>query len=286
MYTAQIKNSEGQILTLSQNETQFQIISITGLNPPNAQINTTNIAGLDGAKFNSAKLNTRNIVIMLKLNGNVEQNRLVLYQMFRTKEHCTFYYSNNSRNVSIEGYVETVECDLFSDAESMQISIICPYPYFKNITEIIADISNEIAAFSFPFAIDIGNPIPVSLYIANRKTNVLNNSESETGVMIEIEVLNDINTIEIRNANTEQSFILNYAFKEGDKVLINTNKGQKSIRLIRNGTIINIFSALQKGSVFFQLAVGNNIFTYLIDGGTNDQYVYITFKYSNIYRGV
>ena len=70
--------------------------------------------------------------------------------------------------------------------------------------------------------------------------------------MIEIEVLNDINTIEIRNTNTEQSFILNYAFKEGDKVLINTNKGQKSIRLIRNGTIINIFSAL----VFFGFRTG------------------------------
>ena len=286
MYTAKIENSQGQILTLSQNEPQFQILSITGLNPPSAQVNLTDIAGLDGAKFNSAKLDTRNIVITLKLNGNVENNRLLLYQMFRTKEPCTFYYSNNSRDVSIEGYVETVECDLFSNSELMQISIICPYPYFKSIDEIIVDISNEIAAFSFPFSINIGNPIPFSLYVANRNVNVINNSESETGTIINVDVLSSVSKIEIKNINTGQSITLVYNFQTGDKVIINTNKGQKGIHLIRSGITSNIFSALQKGSIFFQLAVGNNYFAYLVDNGTNDQYVFITFNYSNMYRGV
>jgi hypothetical protein len=286
MYTAKIENSSGQILTLTQNESDFQVISITGLNPPPAQINTTGIAGLDGAKFNSSKLNTRNVVITLKLNGNVEENRLILYQLFRTKESCTFYYSNTSLDVSIGGYVETVECDLFSNSETMQISIICPYPYFKSIDEIIADISNEVAGFSFPFSINIGSPIPFSIYISNRITQVINNSESETGVIIEIDILNPVNKIQIKNTNSGDSLVLQYGFLKGDVVTINTNKGSKSIKLLRNGVTTNIFSSLQQGSVFFQLAVGVNPFGYLVDNGQNDSDVSIKFNYSTIYRGV
>ena len=91
MYIAKIENSNGSILELTGNEENFQIVSITGLHPPEAQINVTTIAGLDGARFNSAKLNTRNLVITLRLNNNPEDNRHLLYKYFRTKEACTFY---------------------------------------------------------------------------------------------------------------------------------------------------------------------------------------------------
>lgn len=286
MFTAKIENASGQSLTLSQNEQDYQIISITGLNPAPAQINTTEIAGLDGAKFNSSKLNTRNIVITLKLNGDVEANRLALYQMFRTKEQCTFYYQTESRNVFIQGYVETVEVDLFSQSELMQISIICPYPYFKSMATIVADISDRAAAFVFPFSINIGEPIPFSIYVENRETGVVNDSESETGVMIQIDVLDSVNNIQIKNTNTEEAITLQYAFLEGDKITINTQKGSKSVQLTREGVISNIFSSLQQGSVFFQLQPGVNPFTYLVDNGANDDDVFITFNYSNSYRGV
>ena len=50
MFEAKIENKKGNILTLSQNESDFQIIRITGLNPPNAQINTNNLAGMGGVQ--------------------------------------------------------------------------------------------------------------------------------------------------------------------------------------------------------------------------------------------
>ena len=264
----------------------LEILSITGLNPPSAQINTTNIAGLDGAKFNSSKLDTRNIVIMLKINGDVESNRLNLYRFFRTKEPCTFYYKTVNRDVSINGYCENVECDLFSNAEIMQVSIICPYPYFKALDEILVDISNQMAAFTFPFSINIDEPIVFSLYIDNKITDVINNSESETGVIIEIDVLDSVSEIEIRNTDTGDDITLDYTFLAGDRIMINTNKGQKSITLTRDGLTSNLFSALKQGSVFFQLAVGDNHFGYLVDSGAHDEDVSITITYSSIYRGV
>lgn len=285
MYIAKIQNSNGNILTLTQNETQWQIVSITGLNPPKAQINTTSIAGLDGAKFNSAKLETRNIVISLKINGDVENNRHLLYMYFRTKEKCTFYYQNNSLDVSIYGYIESVECNLFAKGEIMQISIICPFPYFSSIDEMIADISNEIGAFVFPFSIDLGDPIAFSIYEANRVTSVINNSQSETGIIIEIDIDDGVDDIKITNTVTGEYLWLESNFMTGDKVIINTNKGQKSVSLIRNGSTSNIFGTVMQGSTFFQLAVGENQLVYSVDNGSDDEYVHITLRYYYLYRG-
>ena len=286
MYEAKIENKNGEIYVLTGDEPVYQVIDITGLNPPKAQINMTTLVGLDGAVYNSAKLETRNIVLTIKINGDVETNRLNLYQYFRTKEWCKFYYSNSTLDVYIEGYVENVECELFSNDETAQISIICPYPYFKSLTEIVTDVSSTLALFTFPFSINIDEPIPISDYEENRSVNVYNASESETGVIITASFTADVNSLEIKNTNTGENLELDYNFLAADIVTINTNKGQKSITLLRNGVTSNIFAALKQGSVFFQILPGTNIFGYLADDGESNDYVYISFTRSNEYRGV
>lgn len=286
MYEAKIGNVNGEVLLLTGNEPVYQVINITGLNPPKAQINTTTMVGLDGAKFNSSKLETRNIVLTVKINGDVEANRLKLYQYFRTKEWCKFYYSNDSVNVFIVGYVESVECNLFTNNETAQISILCPYPYFKSLTEIVTDISNTLGLFVFPFSINLGEPIAFSSYDENKVSNVYNASESETGVVIQITFLASASSIEIKNTLTGDDLTLNYSFQENDVVTINTYKGQKSISLLRAGMTSNIFSALEQGSTFFQLAMGSNLFGYLVDGGSGNESVLVTFTHNTEYRGV
>mgnify|MGYP003289573916 CR=1 FL=1 len=286
MFVAKIENTKKQILTLTQDESRFQIYNIEGLNPPKATINSSKIAGLDGSKFNSAKLDERNIVIYIKLNGNVEANRLFLYSFFNTKEWCKFYYKNGSRDVYIEGYVEAAECSLFTNNEIMQVSILCPNPYFKAMQEIVDDISKTISKFTFPFSINLNEPIEISTLDTSKVTNVYNDSETETGVIIQIDVLDNVNVILIRSVTTGETLRLTYAFMENDRIIIDTNKGKKSIILIRNAIQYNIFGAMAKGSSFFQLGIGDNWFSYLIDSGVNDDLVNISFKHYTLYRGV
>lgn len=302
MFKCKIENVKNEILTLTQDESNYQVLSITGLNPPKAQINTSTVAGLDGSKFNSSKLENRNIVITLKINGDVEANRIKLYKYCTTKEWCKFYYENEHRNVYIDCYVENLECDLFVKDETAQISLICPQPYFKDMELIIDDISKVLAAFEFPFAYgnngatNIGSSgttdeaIEFSTIDKNRVTNVINNSESETGLIINIEFLKTVNKLLIKNTTTGEEFTLdrsNYgSFIKNDKVIIDTNKGNKSITLIRDAEEINIFPSLKKGSVFFQLDMGDNYFSYLADDGNNDEGVSITFNHYTVYGGV
>lgn len=286
MFTCKIKNEKNNIFTLTQIESNFQVISITGLNPPNAQINRSTVVGIDGSKYNSSKLEERNIVITLKINGDVEANRLFLYRFFPTKEWCQFYYKNNSRDVYIEGYVETVECDLFTSDEYMQISIICPDPYFKALNTIVNDISKSLSAFKFPFSINVDEPIPFSTINLERITTVDNESETKTGLIITANFSNAVSKLEIKNTVTGENLIINYNFIEDDILTINTNKGNKSITLIRNNTEYNLIPYLKKGSTFFQLDLGDNNFSYLADNGNSDENVNIIFTHNTIYRGV
>lgn len=286
MYTAKIENSNGQIMILTGNEPVYQVISILGLNPPPAQINTTTAAGIDGTRYNSSRLNSRNIVITIKINGDVETNRQTLYRFFRTKEWCRFYYANRHRDVYIDGYVEAVNCDLFVNDERAQISIICPQPYFKDFETVTDDVSNVVAAFKFPFSINIGNPIPISSFDNLGTATVINDSEVAVGVIIDVTFAGAVDELELLNTNTGEHLTLAYPFVESDRVTIDTTKGNKSVRLFRDGETINIFPAVQRGSVFLQLAVGDNQFAYLADGGERNTLVSVIFSHANMYRGV
>ena len=288
MFTAKIENSKNNILELTQNESNFQVVSIEGLNPPNAQINRSTVFGIDGSKYNSARLQERNIVITLKLNGDVEENRLNLYRFFRTTDWCKFHYKNEHRNVHIEGYIETVECSLFTSAEIMQISIICPDPYFKDAQTIVDDISKALGKFKFPFAINVNEPVEISTIDNSRITDVFNDSESESGVIIEADIRGNVNTLEIRNTETGEAIKLTHTFIANDKIIINTNKGEKSVKLIRAGVESNIFTSLSKASKFFQLQLGDNYFSYVVNGSPTDdeELVHIIFRHYTMYRGV
>lgn len=286
LYDASIQNSNGDILTLTGQEDKWKITSITGLNPPQAQINTSTVAGMDGALFNSSRLNTRNIVITLYLQGDIEANRQEVYFYARTKEFCTFYFANQNREVYIDAYVDNVECNLFANGELMQISLLCPYPYFKALAELINDLSKLQAAFMFPFSIDYDDPIAFGYYDPGYVGEIVNISDSAVGMIIRLTFADAVSSITIVNTDTNETMGLTYDFIANDIVTINTNQGQKAITLTRNSQDINIFSSIVKGSTFFQLKQGYNHFTFNVDEDANDTDVKVELIHSNIYRGV
>ena len=287
MFQAKLENSRGDIITLTGKEADYQILSIAGLNPPSAQLNTSTVSGMDGAMYNSGRLNTRNIVITAKINGDVEDNRQDLYRFCPTKEKVRFYFKNNNRDVYIDGYVDSVECDLFTNDERMQISIICPNPYFMDTEDTQVDGGSISSLFTFPFSIDIGSPIPFSNYVLDTTIVLYNDSDDQIGMLIDIDINANVSTLQIVNTDNGAVFTLSYQFVDGDHITINTIKGQKAVTLLRDGIYYNIFSAMQRGSTFFQLASGDNFFSYTVDGSTlNNANADIMFTFFKMYRGV
>ena len=182
--------------------------------------------------------------------------------------------------------MNSCEVNPFSQDEQMQISIICPQPYFKAIDEVVADISNVTPLFTFPFSINVDEPILFSSYEENKITVINNLYGDKTGGIIQIDVLEDVDDILIRNTITGDSFELVYDFEAGDRITINTNSGEKSVKLTRDSVTTSIFSAIVSGSVFLQLEAGENLFGFKVDNGAHDDDVKITFSYYSAYRGV
>lgn len=283
MFIAKVKNYKDELLTLTQNEDKYQVISIEGLNPPEAQINTMDVSGMDGSRFNSSKLTNRNIVITIKLCGDVETNRIELYNFFVVKEMCTFYFKNTIRDVYAEGYVESVSCNPFENGTLMQISMICPYPYFKDVVLSTIDISNVSSGFTFPFSAD-SNGIPISNINTAGTTLIENDSDTNCGIVIRAKFKTNANHFEIENLTDNSSLKINLAFLENDELIINTNKGKKYVRVKRNGTLYNVFRYVTIDSVFLQLLTGENYLRYYIDGYL-ENFIIIAVQFNKLYRG-
>ncbi|MBR5835574.1 MAG: phage tail family protein [Bacteroidales bacterium] len=284
MFELKVENIMGDVITLTQNESAYQVINIEGLNPPNAMINSSPVVGRDGSRFQSSKLEDRNLVITVKINGDVEKNRINLYRYFKSKRWHKIYYKNGSRDVYIEGYVESIENNLFTDNQTMQISIVCHDPYFKSMEEIVTDISQVLASFEFPFA--ISDPIPFSVLVKDRIINIVNDGEADTGLMIFVRATGTVPDLRIFNDLTGEFFGFDQEMIAGDQIVINTNRGEKSITLTRDGVDHNVISGVSRNSTWLTLAMGDNQFTYGTESGRGEEFLEINFRHRTIYEGV
>lgn len=77
----------------------FVVQSISGLGPSKADINMTEISTNDGSLYNSARVNSRNIVMSLKLmfNPQIEDARHETYKYFPIKKRVRLLIETDNR---------------------------------------------------------------------------------------------------------------------------------------------------------------------------------------------
>lgn len=282
MFNLTIENKDGQRLDLT-NEKNCVVVGIDGLTPPSADIATSAIAMNDGTRFNSATVNQRNIVIRLQLIADVENTRILLYRYFRIKQYCKIFYKNSNRDVYCEGYIETFENDRFAINNQVDISIICPSPWFKTLNEVVFDMSQVLPMFEFPFDIEKEGE-EFSVLNKNTRTTVINSGDIETGIIMELRATSDVVNPRIYNADTNEMIGLNFEMQGGDVIRISTVKGSKYVRLIRDGVTSNIINALMKNPVWFQVSTGETPFTY--DCTSGNDFFSVQFTIQNLFEGV
>ena len=280
-----VETENGQKLELTQNS-EYDVINIEGLNPVGATINTYKIGVSDGEHYNSSYVNMRNIVfyIVPKNKANdIETNRLALYKYFRPKHKIRLYFKHDSRDVFIDGYVETVEISLYSQLEQFQISVICPQPYFLDISTAQGDFTQIENLFEFPFAIE-EEGIEFSRFGQIDDIYINNDGEVETGLIISLYAFGSASGIELYLNDTQYFKLGDLSLETGDILTINTNKGEKSVTLLRNGTEINCINYVSKGSTWFTLDIGENKISKIIGSGMES--VNIDVSYYIKYIGV
>lgn len=284
-----VTNYLGESITIDMQRPDtsgFYIKSITGLGPSKANINIAERATVDGGQYSSAHVNTRNIVIKLGFlfSHGIEAVRRKSYKYFPIKKKVTLLIETDMRTCETYGYVESNEPDIFSKEEGCQISILCPDPYFYsagvngvNVTVFSA----TIPMFEFPFMNNSLTSKQIIVGDTQRDTikNVFYDGEAEIGANIYIHAIGAVSNPTIYNEQTRESMKIDTSLLEtltgsgiiaGDDIVICTIKGQKSIKLFRNGEYTNIINCLDRDSEWFQLVNGDNVFVYTADSGVDN----------------
>lgn len=296
-----VTNYLGESLTIpmkNSESTGFILHDMTGLGPPTASVNTSKVATKDGSKYNSARAEERNIVLPMYFTPvpTIEDARHRSYKYFPLKKPVILVFKTDNRECQIVGYVETNEPDICSDREGCQVSIICPNPYFSSIYDTVTSFSGVEAAFEFPFSNeDTSNPhIEFGKIVVKAENLVRYEGDAESGVQIRIAASATVKNITIYNVDTRGTMHIYHdklvaltgsGIVKGDEIIITTDKGSRSVTLLRNGKSTNILNAIDpRNDEWFSLTKGDNIFAYSADEGSD--YLMFVVDHTTLYEGI
>jgi hypothetical protein len=297
------------------------IKNISGLGPAGASINMTELATTDGARYNSSKLGSRNVVLTIGFDNcdDAEEARELSYKFLPIKRKVMLSIETNNRNARVIGYVESNEPDIFSKAVQSNVSIICPDPYFYSneygFSPHIIQFAGLDSEFYFEDWDHEGDTVVAAASYETElgvMTGIVSKSfvysgDQETGVEMTIHFLgtvgDDILIYQTKNSeNPNEPEIqvyfrlvieqfnalmdglgLNHDFLAGDDIVINTSLGNKRINLVRNAVTYNILNAVDRASDWFQLGKGPNTFWL---STSNPSLLDFTLKNYVIYEGI
>lgn len=273
------------------------VIGMNGVSSPTANINTTDLASMDGSMFNSSKALQRNIVLqfMYTFSPTIEDARQRTYRYFPTKKEVEIEIETDNRTLVTRGYVESNEPNIFSEQETSQISIICPDPWFYSKREASTIFSGVEPMFEFEFSNEsLTNKLLIMGEILNESERTVHyDGDADVGMTITIHALDEVGNITIYNVRTRESITIDNdkievltgaRFDTADDIIICTERGKKSATLLRNGHYINILNCLDRNSDWLRLEKGDNILAYVTDYGAENLQFMITNKLA--YEGV
>lgn len=282
MYTLIIENQYGEKLELTHNQ-NYSIKSVIGLDPPDAIINTTKNALQDGSVYNSSSMDNRTITITLAINYPAEANRIRLYKYFKSKAKVIIRYKNDTRDVYITGYTQSMQVAFFDKKQTAQITVLCPEAHFNGAEEAYEELSNIVPLFEFPFALPAAGE-QMSEIVPGIEKSIINDGDLSTGTLIRIRAIGAVTNPQIYCATSNTYMQVNTDMVSGDLIEIDTRTGHKRVTMISGGVETNLIGSLKEGSQWFVLAPGDNIFQAFAEAG--DEYMVVTFEVIYQYEGV
>lgn len=262
-------SKSGQALPLIRNS-YFDVTNIDGMTAATTSISSIVIGGIDGDTVNNIQAQPRGIVIDMRIKDfvNVEDAKRYILSFIKLKQSCALIWTQNARTLRIDGIVEAINMPRWKAGVTMQVSIHCPRAFWEDVAAVISEISEakNLHYFTdtagdmlyFPVA-----GIPLGEYDTSRTRTFVNSGDVAVGMQIEILAFSTATNPIIYDQNGN-FFGVGYGSAEkkvvlgaGDKIVINTEAGQKSVKL--NGT--SIIDKIKPRSTWLKLGAGENEFS-------------------------
>lgn len=171
-------------------------------------------------------------------------------------------HSSDGQVRNLYGYTEKFETEIFDIETMAQISMLCPDPYIRDLTEtVLTNASGSWVTVPFTYT-----------------------GTAETGFYAQIDISANTPTLSVQN--NAKTMVFNYDFLAGDIVHLDTNRGQRSATVVRGGVTTPLLAYMTSTSPWLSLHSQTNTMSVYGVLPTNFVAGVKTLKYRASYWGI
>ena len=255
-----VRTGVGLGLPLRSSDSGYFVKGVDGLDPVKAELVYSSFGLIDGVQFQSARRESRNIVVSLGFDPDyastsVSDLRRAFYSVMNPKDEVVFTivfadFSGALSTYRINGYIETIESPVFSKDPELTISIICPDPDF---------LSSMGTVRSYSTVTSSGTSSPAITY----------EGTAPTGYAVTMNINRAVTRFDVLHITADgltNTLTTNYSFASGDKLEISTVPRAKGIWVTRAGVKSTILQSTTPESAWSRFTSGVNYFKIVASG--------------------
>ena len=261
--------------------------TVSGTSGTDTTIRADTIPGLDGVYMREIRIEPALIKCTVNVHGTnreeMYKNRFSLIQCLTPKaDPGTLYYTNDYKTLKIGAVPQnspqfTARIQNFNTAS---IEFYCPSPFWEETAATVKKVAYVGSDFSFPLSFE-GN---IRFGVVQSETIITPKSVVNVPLLITIGAP-ATNPIKLTNRATGETIELGKALTDGQKLIINTKRGNKSVILVNaDGTSEDAFNYITPDSVLFELVPKENNIVY--ESWNENEPTTVTIEYYERYTGV
>jgi hypothetical protein len=266
------KNHKGDMITFTY-KPPFLLSICDGFHETVGTVNSVSSAYGVGTTWNGTSIGQRDLTIKGTITDNIQENRLLLYDMFPLNSEGTLYYYEGDIERKITCLVEKVSIpEKKGFTRDFSISLVCPNPRFSALAATILSMATWIPAFKFKLVIPKNKGIKFGTKNTTSMGTTENTTEIDYGMTIKFKANDTVKNPYLFNVTTRDIIQIEKTMSAGDQIIITTHIDNKNV-IYKNavtGEEENINYLIMYGSKYLQVPSGTNTFRSGADSGEDN----------------
>lgn len=266
------KNHKGDMITFTY-KPPFLLSICDGFHETVGTVNSVSSAYGVGTTWNGTSIGQRDLTIKGTITDNIQENRLLLYDMFPLNSEGTLYYYEGDIERKITCLAEKVSIpEKKGFTRDFSISLVCPNPRFSALAATILSMATWTPAFKFKLVIPKNKGIKFGTKNTTSMGTTENTTEIDYGMTIKFKANDTVKNPYLFNVTTRDIIQIEKTMSAGDQIIITTHIDNKNV-IYKNavtGEEENINYLIMYGSKYLQVPSGTNTFRSGADSGEDN----------------
>lgn len=266
------KNHKGDMITFTY-KPPFLLSICDGFHETVGTVNSVSSAYGVGTTWNGTSIGQRDLTIKGTITDNIQENRLLLYDMFPLNSEGTLYYYEGDIERKITCLVEKVSIpEKKGFTRDFSISLVCPNPRFSALAATILSMATWTPAFKFKLVIPKNKGIKFGTKNTTSMGTTENTTEIDYGMTIKFKANDTVKNPYLFNVTTRDIIQIEKTMSAGGQIIITTHIDNKNV-IYKNavtGEEENINYLIMYGSKYLQVPSGTNTFRSGADSGEDN----------------